>query len=165
MIQEHHLPSDMKKLNFPTSNFLVLRNYKVFRVFRYFLFNIVINVIVKDGLVKKNRIILQKKPGDFPERVFRSALNGVMEQAKDQKMETADDLMTVTNTVPDKREITAPNDRDPLFPDAEFAEYLVKDLFMGGFPNDFAKGFKSGIEIHGDDLQGGTVSSIENSAR
>jgi len=53
---------------------------------------------------KKNRIILKKKSYDFPERQFKSVLNGVIEQAKDQKTESVNDLESVTVKIPDERE-------------------------------------------------------------
>ena len=49
---------------------------------------------------KKNRVILQVKSVDFQAKQFRSLLNGVLEQDKDQKTETAADLVTVTNVAP-----------------------------------------------------------------
>jgi phosphoribosylaminoimidazolecarboxamide formyltransferase/IMP cyclohydrolase len=49
---------------------------------------------------KKNRIILKKKSYNFPERQFRSLLNGVLEQEKDLKTENADDLKVVTEKAP-----------------------------------------------------------------
>ncbi len=47
---------------------------------------------------KKNRIILKKRSYDFGKRIFRSALNGVMAQDKDLKVESPADLKPVTST-------------------------------------------------------------------
>jgi phosphoribosylaminoimidazolecarboxamide formyltransferase/IMP cyclohydrolase len=65
---------------------------------------------------KKNRILLQKKSYAFPYIQFRSALNGVIEQLKDRKTETADTLQVVTDT--------APGDRETV--DLIFANKIVK---------------------------------------
>lgn len=46
---------------------------------------------------KKNRIILQKESFDFQGKQYRSALNGVIEQDIDLKVETPDDLKVVTD--------------------------------------------------------------------
>lgn len=54
---------------------------------------------------KKNRVILQAKSFDFQGKQFRSLLNGVLEQDKDQKTETETDLTAVTNNVPSKSQI------------------------------------------------------------
>jgi phosphoribosylaminoimidazolecarboxamide formyltransferase/IMP cyclohydrolase len=54
---------------------------------------------------KKNRIILKKREYDFPDRQFRSLLNGVLEQAKDLKTETAEELKVVTKTAPDADQV------------------------------------------------------------
>lgn len=54
---------------------------------------------------RKNRIILQQKSFDFPERQFRSVLNGVIEQDKDLRTENAGDLTAVTNSRPTEREV------------------------------------------------------------
>ena len=45
---------------------------------------------------KKNRIILVRKPLELPKKQFRSLLNGVLVQARDLKVETADDCRPVT---------------------------------------------------------------------
>jgi phosphoribosylaminoimidazolecarboxamide formyltransferase/IMP cyclohydrolase len=55
---------------------------------------------------KKNRIILQKKTCQFPGKQFRSALNGVLEQEKDNHTETISDLKIVTKDSPNEYEIT-----------------------------------------------------------
>ena len=65
---------------------------------------------------KKNRIILKKKSYDFPSKLFRSLLNGVLEQEKDTKTETVDDLKVVTETAPTKAQIN----------DLLFANKIVK---------------------------------------
>lgn len=54
---------------------------------------------------KKNRIILLEKSFDFPAKQFRSALNGVLVQDKDLKVEVEGDLKTVTLTSPSEQEI------------------------------------------------------------
>jgi len=53
---------------------------------------------------KKNRIILQKKSTSFPKRQYKSILNGVLEQDKDLKTETIDDMETVTAKAPTDKE-------------------------------------------------------------
>ncbi|MBW6490208.1 MAG: bifunctional phosphoribosylaminoimidazolecarboxamide formyltransferase/IMP cyclohydrolase [Lentimicrobium sp.] len=54
---------------------------------------------------KKNRVILQAKSFDFQGKQFRSLLNGVLQQDKDQKTETIDDLKVVTDRAPEKVQI------------------------------------------------------------
>lgn len=54
---------------------------------------------------KKNRIILKKKYYGFPEKQYRSLLNGVLTQDKDTVVEAAENLKTVTNTSPSDRQI------------------------------------------------------------
>ena len=66
--------------------------------------------------VKKNRIILQFKSGNFPNKIFKSVLNGVLEQTKDLKVEVAEDLNFVTQTKANEKEIK----------DLLFANKLVK---------------------------------------
>lgn len=65
---------------------------------------------------KKNRIILQVKPCRLPEKQFKSVLNGVIEQDRDLKTETSDDLKAVTTLSPSPEEIE----------DLLFANVLVK---------------------------------------
>jgi phosphoribosylaminoimidazolecarboxamide formyltransferase/IMP cyclohydrolase len=65
---------------------------------------------------KKNRIILQKKSYDFPKKQFRSLLNGVIEQDRDLKIETKDDMEVVTKSSPGEQEIN----------DLVFANKVVK---------------------------------------
>ena len=59
---------------------------------------------------KKNRIILRRKAACFPNRYFRSLLNGIILQDVDKKSETIEDLKVVTNKAPSEYEI-----RDLLF--------------------------------------------------
>jgi len=59
---------------------------------------------------KKNRIILKKKSYQFPEKQFRSLLNGVLEQEKDTKTEQPEELKVVTRVAP-----TADQTEDLLF--------------------------------------------------
>jgi phosphoribosylaminoimidazolecarboxamide formyltransferase / IMP cyclohydrolase len=54
---------------------------------------------------RKNRIILRQKSFDFQAKQFKSLLNGVIEQDKDNRSESADDLQNVTHKVADEREI------------------------------------------------------------
>ncbi len=65
---------------------------------------------------KKNRIILVQKEVELPSRQFRTLLNGVLEQDKDFKMETAADLESRTKLSPSESEIE----------DLLFANKLVK---------------------------------------
>ncbi len=65
---------------------------------------------------KKNRIILQKKSYDFPQKQFRSILNGVIEQDRDLKMEEKSDFKVVTKSSPIEYELT----------DMLFANKIVK---------------------------------------
>lgn len=65
---------------------------------------------------KKNRIILVQKQFEFPSRQFRTLLNGVLEQDKDLKMESAADLESRTNLTPSASEVE----------DLLFANKLVK---------------------------------------
>lgn len=65
---------------------------------------------------KKNRILLQVKPCQLPDRQFKSVLNGVLGQDKDLKIETNTELRTVTKQEPSIKEID----------DLLFANILVK---------------------------------------
>ncbi len=65
---------------------------------------------------KKNRIILKQKAVDFPKKQVRTILNGILEQDKDFKTETAADLNTITKIAPTATEIE----------DLLFANKLVK---------------------------------------
>lgn len=65
---------------------------------------------------KKNRIILVQKSPVLADKKFRSCLNGALVQDKDNKVETAADLTTVTVTQPTEAQIT----------DLLFANKIVK---------------------------------------
>jgi len=67
---------------------------------------------------KKNRILLQSHPFKFPERNFRSLLNGVVEQDRDWKTDLVADMRQVTKAAPSKQEKI----------DLEFANKIVKHL-------------------------------------
>ncbi len=54
---------------------------------------------------KKNRIILVHKATELPKQTFRSVLNGVLVQERDAKVETADDLKTVSKLAPSSEEV------------------------------------------------------------
>ena len=54
---------------------------------------------------KKNRIILVQKSIELPKRQYRTILNGVLEQDKDQASETKEVLENSTNKKPTDREI------------------------------------------------------------
>ncbi len=49
---------------------------------------------------KKNRILLKQKPVEMPSKLFKTLLNGVIEQDKDLKTETEADFTTVTKRQP-----------------------------------------------------------------
>lgn len=53
---------------------------------------------------KKNRRILVQKPTEMPEKIYRTALNGILEQDRDAKMETQSDMSVVTNSSPSDAE-------------------------------------------------------------
>lgn len=65
---------------------------------------------------KKNRIILVLKNPKLPEKIYRSALNGILVQDKDLKTDREADMKTVTKKAPVAAEIS----------DLEFANKLVK---------------------------------------
>ena len=65
---------------------------------------------------KPNRIILVQKKSIFPQKTFRTLLNGVIEQDRDTKTESVSDLSYVTNKRPTETEIS----------DLLFANKLVK---------------------------------------
>ncbi len=67
---------------------------------------------------KKNRILLKLHPFTFPEKNFRSLLNGVVEQERDWKTDTIADMKQVTKTGPTEQEKT----------DMEFANKIVKHI-------------------------------------
>ncbi|GAB3910363.1 bifunctional phosphoribosylaminoimidazolecarboxamide formyltransferase/IMP cyclohydrolase [Larkinella knui] len=49
---------------------------------------------------KKNRILLKRKPVEFSPKMFKTLLNGVLEQDKDRQTETASQFKTVTEKAP-----------------------------------------------------------------
>jgi phosphoribosylaminoimidazolecarboxamide formyltransferase/IMP cyclohydrolase len=65
---------------------------------------------------KKNRIILVRKDIELPEKQYRSALNGVLVQARDLKVESSDELKPVTKIIPTSEQVE----------DLMFANRLVK---------------------------------------
>lgn len=65
---------------------------------------------------KKNRIILVKKAIELPNQLYRSALNGVLAQERDNKTETHDHLDQITTIKPTEEQIE----------DLLFANKLVK---------------------------------------
>jgi phosphoribosylaminoimidazolecarboxamide formyltransferase/IMP cyclohydrolase len=65
---------------------------------------------------KKNRILLVQKPTALPNKLFKTLLNGVIEQDKDLSMEGIADMRLVTNTNPTEQE----------YIDLAFANKLVK---------------------------------------
>jgi len=65
---------------------------------------------------KKNRIILELKETQLPQRMYRTVLNGMLIQDRDTKVETIDDLRDVTN-----KKATLREKEDMLF-----ANILVK---------------------------------------
>jgi phosphoribosylaminoimidazolecarboxamide formyltransferase / IMP cyclohydrolase len=67
---------------------------------------------------KKNRMLLQSHPFKFPEKNFRSLLNGVVEQDRDWKTDLIADMRQVTKLEPSAQEKT----------DLEFANKIVKHL-------------------------------------
>lgn len=56
---------------------------------------------------KKNRILLKRKPVEFGKKMFKTLLNGVLEQDKDLATETAADMKTVTKVAPTNSELKA----------------------------------------------------------
>ena len=67
---------------------------------------------------KKNRILLQQKKSEFPDKQFRSVLNGIVEQDRDNHTESIEDMKVVTLTAPTKQQ----------FVDLVFANKIVKHL-------------------------------------
>ena len=65
---------------------------------------------------KKNRVILVQNNVELPTKLFRTVLNGVLEQDKDAISETENDFRTVTNTSPSADEVA----------DMLFANKIVK---------------------------------------
>ncbi|MCF8276919.1 MAG: bifunctional phosphoribosylaminoimidazolecarboxamide formyltransferase/IMP cyclohydrolase [Flavobacteriales bacterium] len=74
--------------------------------------NAALEVLMK----KKNRVILIQKPCEFPQRQFRSLLNGVLEQDKDLSTQASSDMESVTEVKPTEAQ----------FEDLVFANKLVK---------------------------------------
>ena len=56
---------------------------------------------------KKNRILLKRRPVDLPSVMFKTILNGVLEQEKDGHTETAHQFKTVTQKAPTESEVRA----------------------------------------------------------
>ena len=67
---------------------------------------------------KKNRILLQLHKFSFPDKNFRSLLNGVVEQDRDWKTDTITDMKDVTKVTPTAQEKV----------DLEFANKIVKHV-------------------------------------
>jgi phosphoribosylaminoimidazolecarboxamide formyltransferase/IMP cyclohydrolase len=65
---------------------------------------------------KKNRVILVQNNVELPTKLFRTVLNGVLEQDKDAVSETASDFRTVTKATPTTEEVS----------DMVFANKIVK---------------------------------------
>lgn len=57
--------------------------------------------------LKKNRILLRRKPLALPTVMFKTILNGVLEQDKDNRTETAEQFQTVTQKAPTEGEMRA----------------------------------------------------------
>ena len=66
---------------------------------------------------KKNRIVLKLKSNTFPAKVYKSALNGILEQDRDLHIETAADFKPVT-----EKHVEKQADIDDLI----FANKIVK---------------------------------------
>lgn len=66
---------------------------------------------------KKNRIILKQKPVSFPTTQYRSALNGILVQEKDNISDKKENFKVVSLTSPNEQEMS----------DLEFAGILVKN--------------------------------------
>lgn len=56
---------------------------------------------------KKNRILLQRKNIEMPKKMFKTILNGVLEQDKDLQIETAANFKAVTTQTPTDAQIRA----------------------------------------------------------
>ncbi len=65
---------------------------------------------------KQNRIILIQKPTELPSKIIRTALNGYLEQDRDFKTETAEDMKPATVSTPSASEMS----------DLIFANKIVK---------------------------------------
>lgn len=57
--------------------------------------------------IKKNRILLRRKPVKLPEKQFRTLLNGIIEQDKDITIEGKDAMQLVTKRLPTDEEYKA----------------------------------------------------------
>ena len=73
-------------------------------------FEVLIAPSYSDGVLKilsakKNRIILQQKPFTWPKTIVRSALNGILEEDRNDKSENSTDLALKTNNKPSEAEI------------------------------------------------------------
>lgn len=71
---------------------------------------------------KKNRILLVQKQFSFPDRQFKSMLNGVLVQDRNRRITTPDDLQMVTTVHPTPAQLS----------DLLFAERAVKHLKSNG---------------------------------
>jgi len=56
---------------------------------------------------KKNRILLRQKPVEFPAKLVKTLLNGLIEQDADLQIETAPDFRTATASAPTADEVAA----------------------------------------------------------
>ncbi|MCO5231108.1 MAG: bifunctional phosphoribosylaminoimidazolecarboxamide formyltransferase/IMP cyclohydrolase [Chitinophagales bacterium] len=56
---------------------------------------------------KKNRILLVRKAIDLPKEMFKTVLNGVLAQDKDDSTENASQMKTVSNRVPSEEQLRA----------------------------------------------------------
>ncbi|MFC6223528.1 bifunctional phosphoribosylaminoimidazolecarboxamide formyltransferase/IMP cyclohydrolase [Hymenobacter artigasi] len=56
---------------------------------------------------KKNRILLLQKPVEFPKKLVKTLLNGIIEQDADRQTETAADFRTVTQSAATEEETAA----------------------------------------------------------
>ncbi|MEJ7778874.1 MAG: bifunctional phosphoribosylaminoimidazolecarboxamide formyltransferase/IMP cyclohydrolase [Daejeonella sp.] len=54
---------------------------------------------------KKNRIILKRNDLELPAKQFKTLLNGIIEQDKDLKMESAEHMISVTERKPDEQQL------------------------------------------------------------
>jgi phosphoribosylaminoimidazolecarboxamide formyltransferase/IMP cyclohydrolase len=55
--------------------------------------------------MKKNRIVLKQKPFNWPKTIIRTALNGVLEEDRNDRMEQTNDLTYQTTEKPSSSEI------------------------------------------------------------
>lgn len=73
-------------------------------------FEVIVAPSYNDGVLdilfsKKNRIVLQLKSNDYPTKVYKSALNGILMQDRDTHVESSADFKTVTNKNIDNQEV------------------------------------------------------------